>query len=283
MMNSIFEKGIIQNILIPTNKNPITIGAIDYIVSMFPNANFFILGVVDITGESTLLYTSYSSDHLDVLEKLEQDAINEIKAQLEKKQAKVEDSKILYGHPANAILKYSKKKNINLIVLATTSKVGTEMINLGSTAKGVIVRTRIPVLLIPPNAALRPVKTVLNPSTFSKYSFRASLLALSFAKHFNASVKVLEVGGQYNEGMLNPVKEYAKNQEINIEFLPTSSKNTVVKDILELAKQCDIMIASRGRRGLSYKFRYLHKDFSLGNVEKTVISLSEIPVILVNE
>lgn len=281
-MSSIFEKGIIQNILIPTNKNPITVRAIDYIFSMFPDANYFILGVVDITGESTLLFTSYSSDHLDVLEKLELDAINEIKVQLEKKGAKLADTKILYGHPANAILKYSMKKNINLIALATTSKVGSEMINLGSTAKGVIVRTRIPVLLITPNAALRPVKTVLNPSTFSKYSFRASLLALSFAKYFSASVKILEVGSKYNEDMLNPIKEYAKNQNINIEFLPVTSKNTV-KDILELSKQCDIMVASRGRRGISYKFRYLHKDFSLGNVEKTVIAMSEIPVILVNE
>lgn len=282
MTTSIFEKGIIQNILIPTNKNPITVGALDYIVSLFPDANYFILGVVDITGESTLLYTSYSSDHLDVLEKLEMDAINEIKSQLEKKEVKVLDSKILYGHPTNAILKYSKKKNINLIVLATTSKVGTEMINLGSTAKGVIVRTRIPVLLLPPNAKLKPVNIVLNPSTFSKYSFRASLLALSFAKHFNASVKVLQIGEKYNEGMLNPTKEYAENEKIPIEFIQAKSKSSA-KDILDLAKQCDIMIASRGRRGLSYKFRYLHPDFSLGKVEITAISLSEIPVILINE
>jgi hypothetical protein len=106
-MSSIFEKGIIQNILIPTNKNPITVKAIDYIFSMFPEANYFILGVVDITGESTLLYTSYSSDHLDVLEKLEQDAINEIKTQLEKKGAKIADTKILLSWPL--LLKSAQK------------------------------------------------------------------------------------------------------------------------------------------------------------------------------
>jgi hypothetical protein len=56
-----------------------------------------------------------------------------------------------------------------------------------------------------------------------------------------------------------------------------------VHRIIEESKAHDIMIASRGRPGFAYKFRYFSPELALGKLEREVIELSPVPIILVNE
>lgn len=281
-MEGSFDIGKINRILIPTNKNPLMQKSIDYITSIFPDATYYTIGVVDISGESILLYTSYSSDYLDVLETLEKEAIDEALEMLKRKGMKVGDSCIAKGFPSKTILNYSKKHNINLIVLTTSSKVGAEGFMLGSTAKRIIEKSKIPTLLITPVSRINPVKKIFNPSSGSKYSFRASMLSINFAKHFNASVKMLHFGKLRDKNLINTIRNYAKSLNVNLEIEDYEGDN-VLKKILDESDEHDIMIASRGRRGFSYKFRYFSPELALGKLEREVIELSKIPIMLINE
>ncbi len=281
-MENAFDIGKINRILIPTNKNPLMEKSIDFITNLFPDAIYYTVGVVDISGESVLLYTSYSSDYLDVMESLEKEAINEALEMLKKKGAKIGDSCIAKGFPSKTILSYSKKKNINLIVLTTSSKIGAEGFKLGSTVKRIIEKSKIPTLLITPISRYNQIKKILNPSSGSKYSFRASMLSINFAKHFNASVKMLHFGKIKNKSLIDTLKNYAKSLDVNFE-IEEYEGTALLKKILEESENHDIMIASRGRRGFSYKFRYFSPELALGELEKEVIELSKIPIMLINE
>jgi len=282
LMPRFLEYESLGRILIPTNKNPITLKAAEYISNILPNAKYYLLGVVDISGESTLLYSGYSADHLDVLESIEKEALEELKNLLLKKNVKIEDSRIEFGFPSRTIINYAKKNNINLIILATSSKLGSEELKLGYTARKVIEKSKIPTFLMTPKSECRPIKRILNPTSGSKYSFRASMLSINFAAHFGAEVKMLHFGRIKNQHMVKSLIDYSNSLNVKIEIEEFMGENKV-HGILEEAKKSDIMIASRGRKGISYKFRYFSSELALGKVEKEVIELSPIPLILVNE
>lgn len=274
--------GDIERILIPTNKNPLMEKTIDYITNLFPNATYYTLGVVDISGESLLIYSSYSADYLNVLESLEKEAIDEAIEMLKKKNVKLGDSCIAKGFPARTILNYSKKNNINLIILTTSSKIGAEGFKLGSTAKMVIEKSKIPTLLITPVSKNTPVRKIYNPSSGSKYSFRASMLSIRFAKQFNAEVKMLHFGKIKSKNLIDTLDNYAKSLNVKFEVEEYEGEN-LLKKILDESENYDIIISSRGRRGFSYKFRYFSPELALGKLEKEVIELSKVPIMLINE
>ena len=216
------------------------------------------------------------------MESLEKEAIDEALDLLKKRGVKIGDSCIAKGFPSKTILSYSKKYNVNLIVLTTSSKVGTEEFRLGSTAKRIIEKSKIPTLLVTPISKTNPIKSIFNPSSGSKYSFRASMLSISFAKHFNASVKMLHFGKIKEKSLIETLKNYANSMNIKFEIEEYEGEN-LLKRILEESENFDIMIASRGRRGFSYKFRYFSPELALGKLEKEVIELSKIPIMLINE
>jgi len=283
-MPQFLEYESLRRILIPTNKNPVTLKAADYITNILPNARYYLLGVVDISGESMLLCSGCSADHLDILESLEKEALEELKNLLLKKNVKIEDSRIEYGFPSRTIINYAKKNNINLIILATSSKLGSEELQLGYTARKVIEKSKIPTFLMTPKSECecKHIKRILNPSSGSKYSFRASMLSINFAAHFGAEVKMLHFGKITNQGMVKTLMDYSNSLNVKLEIEEFMGENKV-HAILEEAKKSDIIIASRGRKGISYKFRYFSSELALGKVEREVIELSPIPLILVNE
>ncbi len=276
------EYSKIKKILIPTNKNPLMKKGLEFITTIFPNAEYYLIGVVDISGESLLLYSGYSADYLDILETLEKEAINEAIEVLRLKNSKIVDSVLLKGYPSKTILNYASKNDINLILLTTSSKVGTEQVKLGSTAKLIIEKSKIPTLLITPFSRCNEVKRILNPTSGSKYSFRASMLAINFAKQFNAEVKLLHLGKIKDIKMMNLIKDYASKLQVSFTLDEVHEENLVHR-IVEESKSHDMMIASRGRRGFAYKFRYFSPELALGRLEREVIELSPIPIMLVNE
>lgn len=281
-MGEILEYGKIKRILIPTNKNPLMKKAIEFVTSIFPSAEYYLIGVVDISGESLLLYSGYSAEYLDVLESLEKEAIDEALEILRSRNARVVDSVLLKGYPSKTILAYASRNDINMILLTTSSKVGTEQVRLGSTARLIIEKSRIPTMLITPFSKCGEVKKILNPTSGSKYSFRASMLSINFAMQFNGMVKMLHLGKIKNEKMIEMLKDYASRLNVPYEIEEVRDENLVHR-IIEESKVHDIIIASRGRRGFSYKFRYFSPELALGNLEREVIELSPVPIMLVNE
>ena len=58
------------------------------------------------------------------------------------------ESAILEGNPANEIVNFAEKKDIELIVIGTLGKTGVQRFLLGSVAENVIRNSKVPVLVV---------------------------------------------------------------------------------------------------------------------------------------
>ncbi len=76
----------------------------------------------------------------------------EMKSRLSSKGIKVKTESLEAGRPADAILDYTHKKGMELIVMSTHGYTGFKKLMLGSVASGVLNGSHVPVLLIRPEA-----------------------------------------------------------------------------------------------------------------------------------
>ncbi len=62
-------------------------------------------------------------------------------------------TEILSGNPAEEIIKYSQKNNVDLIIMSTRGRSGISRLVFGSVAEKVIRNSTVPVLIKPPAAS----------------------------------------------------------------------------------------------------------------------------------
>jgi nucleotide-binding universal stress UspA family protein len=62
-------------------------------------------------------------------------------------------TEVLSGNPAEEIIKYSQKNNVDLIIMSTRGRSGISRLVFGSVAEKVIRNSTVPVLIKPPAAA----------------------------------------------------------------------------------------------------------------------------------
>jgi nucleotide-binding universal stress UspA family protein len=101
-------------------------------------------------------------------------------------------SRVLYGFPDSALEEYSK--NIDLLVLGTSSRSGLTLKFFGSVAVEVSKFAHCPVLLVPPDAVYSSFKHILYASNFDSLSSLRVRQAASFAQHFEAQLHFVHVG-----------------------------------------------------------------------------------------
>ncbi len=108
---------------------------------------------------SYLGYTSYSALREDAVLNIErqsqarsQDYVDKIADGLKKEGIKTHGV-VVWGRPADEILKYVKEKNIDLVVMSTHGRSGMSHWALGSVAEMVIRNSTAPVLIIPPHGS----------------------------------------------------------------------------------------------------------------------------------
>ena len=102
-----------------------------------------VIGTLDakVAVELDQAYRDEAADYLDkIVENLKKKGIH----------AKTE---VLSGNPAEEIIKYSQKNDIDLIIMSTRGRSGISRLVFGSVAEKVIRNSTIPVLIKPPAAA----------------------------------------------------------------------------------------------------------------------------------
>src|SRR5690606_30598592 len=87
-----------------------------------------------------------------------------------------------------------EKHNIELIVMGTKGSSGLEEFLIGSNASAVIHHVDVPVLVIPPNATLKPIrKIILATDMDAKILDRPLKRLKKFAEINNATVEILHI------------------------------------------------------------------------------------------
>ena len=144
----------IKNILLPTDFSKISLTAAEYAVELADQykAKLHVLNVLEKTPP-ILAIRSLDVSREKIIESIDADA----KEQLEncvKKIKKIKDVAIVAaiqkGIDYEEIIKYSKDKKIDMIVIATHGRTGILHTLLGSVAEKVIRYSKIPVLVTTP-------------------------------------------------------------------------------------------------------------------------------------
>ena len=266
---------VISRVVIAADKSPVIMKGARYTAKMFPNAKFYILNVVNITDRAIVLTGEYES----TLRKMGEESIDSIEKILKSEGVAHIEQQVQKGRPSVRIISYARTVGANLIVMATHSKMGSQALGLGATSRAIIEKTQIPLLLFTPFSREKEPKVLLNPSSGSKYSFKASMLAVRLAHALGAKLITLYLGHEDVNTKYGFVREYA--EKMGVKYTIEVAKGRPDEAILEYSKKADLMVASRGRPGIGYKFRFLSKELALGKLEKEVLGMAEIPIMLI--
>ena len=197
------------------------------------------------------------------------------------------------GEPAETILYQAKRREVDLIVMASHGRGGMDRWLLGSVATKVVRGSEIPVLVIRPEEDDSPpaVDRILVPLDGSETSEAALGKAVGLARFLQAEL-ILYLGLSFprtgfpsavQQYVESGVKEGEKYLDQQAEKCQGVKVTTVVKDttpghgIVENADKLQvdmIVMGSHGRSGVS---RWI-----LGSVTENVVQSSKLPVLVVH-
>ena len=146
----------IKNILLPTDFSKTSLTAADYAVELADEykATLHVLNILEKTPP-ILAIRSLDLSREKIIESIDADAQSHL-LEAVKKIKKIKDVEIIpvirKGIDYEEIIKYSKEKKIDLIVIATHGRTGLLHTLLGSVAEKVIRYSKIPVLVTTPRS-----------------------------------------------------------------------------------------------------------------------------------
>lgn len=146
----------IKNILLPTDFSKISLTAAEYAVELAKeyNAKLHILHVLEKTPP-ILAIRSLDLSREKIIESIDADAQSQMDHCIKsiKRPADIEIIPVIRkGIDYEEIIKYSKEKKIDIIVIATHGRTGILHTLLGSVAEKVIRYSKIPVLVTTPES-----------------------------------------------------------------------------------------------------------------------------------
>ncbi len=266
-----------DKILIAMDNSPLMRNAIQYTAKMFPYSDYHMINVIN-TSDHSIPHTPLMQKHLKAISK---EALEKGRTIL--KVMGIEDVKLAMpmGTPSKEIMKYTYKHEIDLIVMATHSKVGAQKVHIGETALSSLELTHIPSLVFACKCKPIVPKKIFNPTTFSTYSIYATEIALDLAAHFDAKLTVYHIGKNNPGPPERRIRKKAETRKVEYELV--MARNASDEDILEQTKAHDFMVGSRGRGGLLYKFRHIFPTLALSTLERELIAETQIPFLMIGD
>ena len=111
-------------------------------------AKVFAVYVINVTAsEAILIDEAWATEECVACEKTGQRATSSVEEKAKFAGLEVE-STILKGDPADEIVNFAEKKDVELIVMGTLGKSGVQRFLLGSVAENVVRHSKVPVLVV---------------------------------------------------------------------------------------------------------------------------------------
>jgi nucleotide-binding universal stress UspA family protein len=264
-----------EKILIPTDGTGLEDHAIRYSALAFPFAKYHVISVVQPNVRGTHLTKLLK----EMLKESAKKAINHAEDLFLEEGIEIEKKKVLYGTPSKEILKYSKSKDMDLIVMRSYCKTGVLSYRLGTTIENVLRHTYIPVMVITTLAIPREPKRILLPIGGAHIEHKAlENITLNTAKSFNADVTALYVleGGKKDKNHAEKILDNAqwKAKHFGVRLIRAVEQGEPGEVILRYAESHDLIIMGAGKKGI---FRRV----VMGHVAREICAPSPIPIILV--
>lgn len=266
-----------DRILIATDNSPLMTNAIRYTATLFPYSDYHLINVIN-TSDGSIPQTNLMKKKIKSVSK---EALKNGKQILNKMGITDIKTNISSGTPSVEILRYINKHKIDLLVMATHSKVGAQKVHIGETALQSLQVTTIPSLIFACSCAPKVPEKIFNPTTFSTYSIDATMIALELASYFGASLTTYHIGKIEPGASARRLEKRAKKAGVEYELIIAGDVSD--ETIMETARGYDFMVGSRGRGGLKYKLRHIFPTLALSSLEKELIADTEIPFLMVGD
>lgn len=204
---------------------------------------------------------------------------------------------IMEGNPADEIVNFAEKNDIELIVMGSLGKTGVQRFLLGSVAENVIRHSKKPVLVIKGETAEdRPRRQILIATDGSKTAENAAYLGIKFARQYGAKVYAAYVINVTASEAILIDEAWATEQCVECEktghratssveekakFAGLEAESVILKGepaekILDFADEHAIdmiVVGSLGKSGI--------ERFALGSVSEKVVRHAKVPVLVV--
>lgn len=146
---------IFKKILCPIDFSEYSYDALEYAKNLARtfNSKLYVLHIIYEPADFTGFYVPHIS-----FDKIRSEIESSAKKIMDEvKEKKIQDisgaeTMIIFGNPADEIVRFAKDKEIDLIVIGSQGKKGIEKMVFGSTAEKVVRKTTCPVLVIKPKA-----------------------------------------------------------------------------------------------------------------------------------
>jgi len=152
-----------------------------------------------------------STAHSNMKQKLEEEAMNKIKAMLPEELLGSEDIVpiVRFGKPFLEIIKVAKEKDVDLMAIGTHGRAGVDRVILGSVAERVVRKAGCTVMVIR-NRKYVGFKRIIVPIDFSDCSRKALEYATATARAHNSKLTILHV---YEGSFVEPYVKAANSEE----------------------------------------------------------------------
>ncbi len=152
-----------------------------------------------------------STAHSNMKQKLEEEAMNKIKAMLPEELLGSEDIVpiVRFGKPFLEIIKVAKEKGVDLMAIGTHGRAGVDRVILGSVAERVVRKAGCTVMVIR-NRKYVGFKRIIVPIDFSDCSRKALEYATATARAHNSKLTILHV---YEGSFVEPYVKAANSEE----------------------------------------------------------------------
>ena len=165
--------------------------------------------------------------HSNMKQKLEEEAMNKIKAMLPEELLGSEDIVpiVRFGKPFLEIIKVAKEKDVDLMAIGTHGRAGVDRVILGSVAERVVRKAGCTVMVIR-NRKYVGFKRIIVPIDFSDCSRKALEYAAATARAHRSKLTILHV---YEESFIEPYVRAANTEEEAQEIVRSIEKDNEVK------------------------------------------------------
>ena len=192
------------------------------------------------------LHLSSSTAPADIKQKLEEEAIDKIKAMVPEEVMEKGDiiPMVRFGKPFLEIIQVAKEENVDLLVIGTHGRAGVERVILGSVAERLVRKAGCPVMVIK-GRKYAGFKRIIVPIDFSDCSRKALEYAIATARSHNSRLTILHV---YDESFVEPYINAANSEEEadeimkEIELVNETKYDEFLKTIDFSGVECDKLL-----------------------------------------
>ncbi len=157
------------------------------------------------------LHLLSSTAHAGMKQKLEEDAIDKIKAMIPDEIMETGDiiPVVKFGKPFLEIIQVAKENSVDLLVIGTHGRAGVDRVILGSVAERIVRKASCPVMVIK-GRKYTGFKRIVVPIDFSDCSRKALEYAIATAGAHKSRLTILHV---YEESFIEPYVNAANSEE----------------------------------------------------------------------